>query len=337
LNSILKDISSHTNPEQYEKNFTKIIKENTKLLPYYIYILFYAMDNCPGNKFDYSNAAKNCLEGALWDLAGKITNLSLLELLKIPNKENISTFYTVTIAPDEEMINCLNLGLKYTNYIKIKLNKDIEKAKHTLKLLDEKCKEYESNKKHKCVWSLDINSDFVDPSQFEIMLNDVLLNYKERIYMIEQAFPIKFNDIKAHLDGWKKVKEIAEKNNILIFADESASTVESIEPLKDIVSGVNIKLEKCGGIRNGLKCVEKAKELNLKIWIGSMVGSSLLMSMAATLTPLSTYSDLDGFLLVDEESQPGTGGFKWDADNGTIILSQAPGLGVRLKTKDELL
>ena len=126
-------------------------------------------------------------------------------------------------------------------------------------------------------------------------------------------------------------------NKIVSPKTKSASTVESIEPLKDIVSGVNIKLEKCGGIRNGLKCVEKAKELNLKIWIGSMVGSSLLMSMAATLTPLSTYSDLDGFLLVDEESQPGTGGFKWDADNGTIILSQAPGLGVRLKTKDELL
>ena len=34
--------------------------------------------------------------------------------------------------------------------------------------------------------------------------------------------------------------------------------------------------------------------------------------MAAVLTPLSTYSDLDGFLLIDEESQPAKGGFVWD-------------------------
>ena len=107
--------------------------------------------------------------------------------------------------------------------------------------------------------------------------------------------------------------------------------------MKDIVSGVNIKLEKCGGIRNGLKCIEKGKEFNLKIWIGSMVGSSLLMSMAAVLTPLSTYSDLDGFLLVDEDSQPAKGGFIWDAENGIIKLSKDIGFGVNLKSKNELI
>ena len=37
--------------------------------------------------------------------------------------------------------------------------------------------------------------------------------------------------------------------------------------------------------------------------------------MAAVLTPLSTYSDLDGFLLVDEDSHPGKGGFTWDVQN----------------------
>ena len=236
------------------------------------------------------------------------------------------------------MIHCLYLGLKYTNYIKIKLNKDIEKAKHTLNLLDKKCKEYEEkNTKLKCVWSIDLNSDFNEPSLCEQLINEVLVNYKERIYMIEQPFPIKYNDIKKYIEGWKNVKELAEKNNMLIYADESASTVDSIEPLKDIVSGVNIKLEKCGGIRNGLKCIEKGKELNLKLWIGSMVGSSLSMNMAAILTPLSVYSDLDGFLLVDEPSQPCKGGFIWDAKNGIIVLSKDIGLGVVLKNENNLL
>ena len=337
LNSILNNIDSiNNNLDEYIINFNKILKQDI-ILPKYIYILFYSLDNCPSNKYEYSNTAKNCIEGALWDLCGKIANLSLIDLLNIPLRDNISTFYTVSIAPDEEMIQCLNLGLKYTNYIKIKLNNDIEKAKHTLNLLDTKCKEFELNKNIKIIWSIDLNSDFQNPIDCEKLINDVLINYKERIYMIEQPFPIKFDDIKKNFEGWKDVKNLSEKNNILIYADESASTLESIEPLKDIVSGVNIKLEKCGGIRNGLKCIEKGKELNLKIWIGSMVGSSLLMNMAAVLTPLSTYSDLDGFLLVDEESQPAKGGFVWDAENGIIKLSKEIGLGVTLKSENELL
>lgn len=337
LNSILNNKElNEKNIENYTINFNKLIKANV-YLPTYIYILFYALDNCPSNKYDYSNVAKNCLEGALWDLCGKITYLSVIDLLNITIKDNISTFYTVSIAPDEEMIQCLNLGLKYTNYIKIKLNKDIEQAKHTLNLLDIKCKEYEKNKKLKCIWSIDLNSDFNEPSLCEKLINEVLINYKERIYMIEQPFPIKYNDIKINLEGWKNIKNLAEKNNMLIYADESASTIESIEPLKDIISGINIKLEKCGGIRNGLKCIEKGKEFNLKVWIGCMVGSSLLMNMSAILTPLSTYSDLDGFLLVDEESQPCQGGFIWDAENGNIILSKDKGLGVTLKAENNLL
>ena len=154
--------------------------------------------------------------------------------------------------------------------------------------------------------------------------------------MIEQPFPIKFIDIKKNIEGWKKIKNLVEKNNMLSYADESASTLESIEPLKEIISGVNIKLEKCGGIRNGIKCEEKAKSLNLKIWIGCMVGSSILMNMAAVLTPLSTYSDLDGFLLVDEDSHPGKGGFTWDVQNNVIHLSKDIGLGISLKNGDEL-
>ena len=331
LKSILNNLQSYKALlEEYILNFKNILNPKA-ILPEFIFILFYSMDNCPANKYEYSNAAKNCIEGALFDICGKISNLTVMDLLKIPQRENISTFYTVSIGPDNEMIQCLNLGLKYTNYIKIKLNHDIEKSKHTLNLLDDKCKEYESTKKHKCIWSIDLNSDFNDPKQCEKLINEVILNYKERIYMIEQPFPIKYNDIQKNIEGWKHIKNLCENNNILIYADESSSTIDTIENLKDIVSGINIKLEKCGGIRNGLKCIEKGKELNLKIWIGCMVGSSILMNMASVLTPLSTYSDLDGFLLVEEDSQPGKGGFQWDGEKGIIKLSKDKGLGVTLK------
>ena len=336
LKTLLSSNDLNTKINLYQKTFENLLKSNVSL-PNYIYILFYAMDNCPANNNDYSKAAHNCLEGALWDLSGKLTNLPVYELLKITIKNKKPTFYTVGISNDDEMIQSLNLGLKYTHHIKIKLNHDIEKAKHILNLIDNKCKEYENNKNIKCIWSIDLNSDFQDPEHCLKLIKEVLLNYKERIYMLEQPFPVKFDDIEKNINGWKEIKNFSEKNNLLIYADESASTIDSIEKLKDIVSGINIKLEKCGGIRNGLKCAEKANELGLKIWIGCMVGSSLLMNMGATLTPLSTFSDLDGGLLVTEESQPGKGGFIWNEKEGVIELSKDIGFGVVLKNENNEL
>ena len=59
LNSILNNIDSiNNNLDEYIINFNKILKQDI-ILPKYIYILFYSMDNCPSNKYEYSNTAKN--------------------------------------------------------------------------------------------------------------------------------------------------------------------------------------------------------------------------------------------------------------------------------------
>eukprot|EP00826_Nyctotherus_ovalis_P055642 TRINITY_DN7408_c0_g1_i4.p1 TRINITY_DN7408_c0_g1~~TRINITY_DN7408_c0_g1_i4.p1 ORF type:complete len:157 (+),score=37.56 TRINITY_DN7408_c0_g1_i4:261-731(+) len=144
--------------------------------------------------------------------------------------------------------------------------------------------------------------------------------------MVEQPFPVKVDDWSK----WRRVKEACEKKGMLVFADESVSTADSIESIKDTVSGVNIKLEKCGGYRAALQCIKKAKELGLKVWIGAMVGSSLLMNMGVALTPAAVYSDLDGELLITKESQPCVKGFTWDVKEGVIRLSKDVGVGVVL-------
>lgn len=100
------------------------------------------------------------------------------------------------------------------------------------------------------------------------------------------------------------------------------------------MSGVNIKLEKTGGIREALRAIHLAKEHNLKIWIGMMVASGLSSNIAAHLLPLADYGgDLDGSLLVEEESELFEGGFTWDTDKdrGTVYLPSLPGIGMRVK------
>ena len=303
-----------------------------KNLPKFIYILIHALDTCPSNKELYYNCAKNCIEGAIFDLCGKIKKKSLVSLINnIDNTNNLPNkyaFYTVTIVEEEEFIKALYFGLKYTQYIKVKLNKNYNHSKRALEILNNECNKIPN---YKGKWSIDLNSDYSNPEEALKFIIEIVLKYKEKIYMIEQPFPINIiEQNEEEIKKWEKIKEKCEENNILIFADESISTEESINPLKKIISGINIKLEKCGGIRGALKCIKKAKELNLTIWIGCMVGSTLLMNLASSIIPFSIYSDLDGGLLVDDVSNPFSGGFVWDVNKG-IILSNDYGTGVNVK------
>lgn len=308
-------------------------------IPDSVLLLFYCLDTSPANKELYSKASKNCIEGAILDLLGKYIKKNVKELfnIKLNEKDILYTFYTVGINEDDEMKKSLEFGLEYTRHIKIKLNKDFKKSEHSLKLLDDECTRHDNDYGTRIVWSIDLNSDFEDPLECIEFTKQIILNYKERIYMIEQPFPINFEEkIKPRLDDWKAFKKLCEDNNILVYADESVTNVSSVEPLKEIISGINIKIEKCGGIREAMKCEKMAKKLGLKVWIGTMVGSCLAMNMCATVVPLAVYSDMDGGLLLTEESQPGKGGFIWDKKKGCIVLSHEPGLGVVLKKENSL-
>lgn len=98
----------------------------------------------------------------------------------------------------------------------------------------------------------------------------------------EQPFPVNVHmsaggeggehgGASAH-DQWVDVKAKYNACDILIFADESMRTAADITLLAPIVNGVNIKLEKCGGFRGALLAVEEARELDLMVWFGCMVG-----------------------------------------------------------------
>ncbi len=72
----------------------------------------------------------------------------------------------------------------------------------------------------------------------------------------------------------------------------------------------------------------------MQLWIGTMVGSRLNSSAAAQLLPLTSIGDVDGALLVGDESQANMrGGFLWN--HGDIVLI-GPGHGVFLRENANL-
>jgi hypothetical protein len=64
-----------------------------------------------------------------------------------------------------------------------------------------------------------------------------------------------------------QVKAAYTEAGVNIVADESMKNIEDVPLLKDLVHGVNVKLEKTGGIRPGIQAIVAAKQAGLLIWV----------------------------------------------------------------------
>ena len=123
------------------------------------------------------------------------------------------------------------------------------------------------------------------------------------------------------LDGLAVVTAQAD---IPVIADESCLTVADIPPLVGKVDGINIKLAKCGGLREALRMIAVARAHGLMVMVGCMIESSLGITAAAHFTPLVDIVDLDGAALLANDPFVGA-----NIDEGQVHLPSAPGLGVR--------
>ena len=118
---------------------------------------------------------------------------------------------------------------------------------------------------------------------------------------------------------------IPSKNALIpLIVDESVASVDDIPPLADVADGINIKLMKCGGIREARRMIELARSLGLKVMLGCHIESSVSITAAAHLSPLADYADLDGNVLIDNDPFEGV---TLDAD-ARLILPERPGLGL---------
>jgi len=125
---------------------------------------------------------------------------------------------------------------------------------------------------------------------------------------------------RGDLDGLRWVRD---RIGIPVYADEAVHHLSDVAAVAGRADGINIKLMKCGGIREGLRMIHAARAHGLKIMLGSMVETSLALSAAAQLAPLADELDLDGHWLLARDPFDGAPG-----ERGQITLSDRPGLGV---------
>lgn len=139
----------------------------------------------------------------------------------------------------------------------------------------------------------------------------------QNVEFVEQPLPA------ADLDG---VRWLAGRTSLPIFADESVHVAGDIPKLAGAFHGINIKLMKCGGVREALRMIHTARACGMKIMLGCMIESSVGITAAAQLAPLVDYADLDGNILIRNDPAAGV-----TVRRGQLVLPGGPGLGVTIR------
>src|SRR5436309_6194671 len=119
-----------------------------------------------------------------------------------------------------------------------------------------------------------------------VRMSDFLAD--QGVEMLEQ--PVPANDIEG-------LRLVRERSKLPVFADESCLVATDIPKLAGAVDGINIKLAKCGSLREALRMVATARAHGMLVMVGCMIESSLGITAAAHFTPLVDAADLDGAAL----------------------------------------
>jgi L-alanine-DL-glutamate epimerase-like enolase superfamily enzyme len=138
------------------------------------------------------------------------------------------------------------------------------------------------------------------------------------VELIEQPMP-------AHM--FEETKYVRSKVHLPIIADEACTNAAMIPVLKEAYDGINVKLDKSGGVMEAYRWIKFARAMNMKVMLGCMISSSCSVTAAAHLAALVDYPDLDGNLLIANDPYEGV-----KVVRGKLILPSGPGLGLKVLT-----
>ncbi|MGH7702028.1 MAG: dipeptide epimerase [Gemmatimonadales bacterium] len=243
-------------------------------------------------------SARAALSSALHDLVGKRLGVPVYRLWGLdPAKAPQSTF---TIGIDTaERIRAKVLEAEQYPILKVKLGTDRDREiLGTIREATSKEVRVDAN----CGWTV----------RQAIAMLPVLEEFG--VTVLEQPLP------PEDLDG---LGEITRQSKIPVIADESCETAADIPGLVGRVDGINIKLAKCGSLREALRMIALARTHHLMVMVGCMIESSLAITAAAHFTPLVDIVDLDGAALLAGDPFRGA-----TIDGGQVRLPTGPGLGV---------
>lgn len=213
--------------------------------------------------------ARNALDCALWDLDAKLTAQAAWRTAALDPPRPLLTTFTVG-ANDPAKMAADARAYAGAEAIKLKLTGEPIDADRIMAVREARLG----------VWlGVDANQGFTRQSLEKLLPVMVRAGVK----LIEQPFPV---GQEAQLEGLGAPIPIA--------ADESMQGLADLVRLAGLFDIVNIKLDKCGGLTEGLAMARQARRLGLGVMVGNMMGTSLAMAPAVLVGQLCNVVDLDG-------------------------------------------
>jgi O-succinylbenzoate synthase len=254
------------------------------------------------------NMAKGVVEMLLWDINAKREGKPLHKFLgKSKGYADVGISIGMSSIVDElrTVRNSLKLGYKR---IKVKIEKGYD-----IELLRAIRKEFGD-----IPISADANQGY-SRDDFRLLKKIDQFN----LLYLEQ--PLSLEDINGHAMLKKEIKTP-------ICLDESIESVKSATNAIEsgAVDVINIKPGRVGGLQNSLDIMDKAKENDIKVWVGGMLetgvgrsfnislASNSLVTMPGDTSPNSRYFRKD----ITRET--------YEMKNGRIVPMKGPGIGVTL-------
>lgn len=258
-------------------------------------ILDYVDQTAPGNC-----AAKASVDIALHDLLGKIMDQPWYRIWGYDPDNTPNTSFTIGIDTAEVVRQKVKEASPY-KILKVKLGRENDKEMiETIRS--------ETN----VPLCVDVNQGWTDRQQALDMIHWL----KEKgVVFVEQPMPKTAVDDMAWL---------TQHSPLPTMADESLQRLPDVMKAHGVYSGINIKLMKCTGMREAHEMLTLARSLSMKVMIGCMTETSIAVSAAAQLAPMTDWADLDGNLLISNDPFKGV-----EVIDGKISLINEPGIGVK--------
>lgn len=228
-----------------------------------------------------AGGARNALDCALWELEAQRAGLPVWKLAGLDGVRPLLT--TFTVGADEPGVMA-DRAAAYTQARALKLKLTGEPVLDALRVraVRARCPE---------PWiGVDANQGYTAATLRPLL--PVLL--EARVSLLEQPCARGRED---ELDGIERVLPFA--------ADESILDLAELEARHRHFDVVNIKLDKCGGLTEGLLMARRARALGKQVMVGNMCGTSLAAAPAFVLGQFCDVVDLDGPIFLRQDRTPG--------------------------------
>lgn len=249
--------------------------------------------------FPTAMAARAAVDAAIHDLCGQVAGLANWRLLGVP-RAGPPTARTVSLADPDVMARAAE-AISGFQLLKLKLGgrdgADLARVRAVRSVTS-------------LPLTVDVNEYWSLAEALELLPEFARLG----VTHVEQPLPA------GDADG----PRLRDASPLPVILDEDCHTLADVAACARIGHGINIKLAKCGGVREAMRMVHAARALGLVVMVGCMGESSLGIAAACPVASVSDLVDLDGHQGLVRDTWIGL-----DLVDGRVVPSTAAGWGVR--------